>query len=88
VFVARGAFAVYLLAIFTPLAVLAALAGWRKWWRRTQATRAWLSDSINPESKTQRWHEDLTAVTILVLIVAFGVFCTFLVIVSWPHQGS
>lgn len=87
-FVARGSAAVYLLAIFTPIFLLAALGGWRKWWKHTQQARAWLSGSVNPDSKPQRWHEDATAVISLALIIGLGVFAAILVVVSWTSPAS
>jgi hypothetical protein len=73
------------LASASGVILLGALWGWVGWWRRRLSERAWFDDSINAETKQQKWHEDERAVLYLALIVAYAVVMTAVCVYFWPN---
>ena len=78
----------YVLVILAPFVLLFGLIRLFTWRKRTLDTRAWLDDSIDPESKAQRWHEDADAVMEFVFIVALTGVMVGLAVLLWPTPYS
>ena len=75
--------------VFSPIIIglffFGGLVFWFAGLKHMRDTRRWLDGSINPESKQQKWHEDLDAVAGLLFLLAITAVLIALTVLLWPE---